>query len=248
MISGAPWRTNLSNLQYSLFAVSMFFLGLYFIEKDREYLAGLIISLGFLKIQTIVPMMLVLLFIKKWKPLVSLCISQLVALIFSVFWYGSFWDITFGKLQAIFGFNSGSSKFLDIGSIINNSYVHIAVSLVLICLLLFFSINKSSKVNYDFYIAWMIMCVQILLYHRIYDYFWMYIVVGALYFELKNKKSIIAIVTMIFVILTIALVSWGVTVNEELSYMISRYTYYVSFVGISVMMFQKKLSKDNIQA
>lgn len=243
-VAGAPWRTNLSNLQYSLCAFAFFMVGLWLIEVDKEIWAGIAFSMSFFKVQLIVPLLAVLIYKRKWKPFVILIITQLFSFIFSLYWFKDFYAITFSKLDAIFAFNDGASKFIDFSVIFDNKVIQYGMTLSVIVVILYVSwklkqIERSAEPRiYTLYFVWLLLWALVMFYHRIYDYFMCSISISYLVDEWKEKRDKWTDLLLVCAILTVTAMNFGVTVNEILAIRSLRFLYYALLVGVTIKIFR----------
>lgn len=244
MISGAPWRTNLSNLQYTLCSFTFYMCGIWLLENGGggmkgDIAAGIAFSFSFFKIQLIVPLMAVLLYKRKWIPFAVMVTSQIIALIAACLWFGDFWMLTFAKISDILSLNSGASGYIDFGVIFRSAYLKYAATLLCIVLIIVISwkLKKTQCINeelkYHMYFSWLLLCSLVIFYHRSYDYFMCIIPLAFMIEAWCTCKNQLNFTLLLLCLVSVIFMNIGVTLNEFTSVIVIRWSYYAMLIGLT---------------
>ena len=240
MISGAAWRTNLSNGQYGLPAIAFFFLSVYFTERGKDLPAGLFLALSIYKYQLIVPVAVYYFFKKQYKTIAVAAGVLLLSLIATSIWLGSIYDATIKPLLISQNIGLGDAGDVDIESLLGLGDYIIPLFLIGIALLMMFAYLLRWRkddllfVSIGFFVAWA------LAYNRVYNFFPLIIPLGYSYAKMKSEDLVrirFYRIEFIGLFLLTASFFWLRTISLEVGVTAERILFYPVFALLLIDLF-----------
>ena len=248
MISGAPWRTNLSNGQYTLCAAAFFILAWYLSGIGKPYLSGFMLSLSIFKYQLTVPLILLFLYRRKYREIVSMCLVQIVAFIISLIWWqGDVYNLTLGQLKMCMT-DLADQGYVDIGAFIHNGWISIGIAFVIMLSILIILIRASwlscAQDIEDIYIfSFLLMIALCIVYHRMYDFFLLIVPLEICRRENIKVHSLMSKIMFGVCLIMVAMSFWGITAMPWISTQIVRLSFYAIIVYNAFLV--KRILHDN---
>ena len=231
MISGGPWRTNLSNGQYTLCVVAMFLLSVYLMETRHDIASGIALAMCLFKYQITGFLPIFYLYKKKYKALAAAVLIHVASFVMCAFWFGGIKEVSLKQMQ--FAYRHNQSGNVDIGSIFGigqyTAVLFVAAGLVLVVIA--YKLGKGLDtllVSICFFSAWATV------YQRIYCFFPLIIPLGyELYkgiYEQERYNKILFYVLLGFTVIYF----YGFTVSETIALIIVRIGFYAVFAMLCI--------------
>ena len=230
MISGGPWRTNLSNGQYNLAAVAAFLLSVYFSERDWDIPAGILLSMSVFKYQLTVPLAVYYVLRRKYKVIAVTAASLTFSLIATAIWFGGVYNVTLKQFNESRGLGLGEMGDVDLESIFGLGEYIIIFFILGVVLLLIFSFIPGIKRDDTLFIIISLFTAWAFAYQRIYSFFPLIIPLGYSYEKYKDTKERIYFIQLILALLTTAAFFWSRTLSDSLGIILERLFFYPAFL------------------
>lgn len=187
LLSGTGWRNNIGNGQHTIFAFAFFLISLWLSECKRPILSGITLAVSYLKYTLTIPLALYFIFKKKYKELVISVAIHVVATPLCALWLNDSVVNMIRKPLEVSGALS-SSGYIDFSSVINMAPGMSMALAVLMCGFMFVLALIGSRRNGSIYYSILSYISLIVIYHRLYDFFILFIPVG-LFLGLWQKES-----------------------------------------------------------
>ncbi len=239
MISGGPWRTNLSNGQYTLCAVALFFLSVYLSSEGRYYTAGIVLSMCMFKFQLIAPMAVYFLYKRYYKAIATAIVSLAVSFGLNVLWFGNAYDISLYQLKKYSGALSEEGD-VDIESLLHLGKYTIPIFIAAIIALVVLAYVLQPSMD-EMYITVAMFTAWAASYQRMYNFFPLIIPLGYLYTRRKERKDPLSNIAFCSVALLTALYFWSLTISDYWGRFLIRLVYYPVFAIMIIYIFNENM-------
>lgn len=178
MLCGMPWQVCIGNGQHSLFSCCFFVLaiaamGKYGNTRNGNVLAGILLSIAYFKYTITIPLCGYFIYKKWYKPIVISVIPHVVLTAWSGWWLNeNFMEMIIQPIRVAGALQD--EGFADFAAMIPNKVIYLIVAVVLVGISIFRVYHARGCVDIEI-ISLLMVAALLIVYHRIYDYFILYI-------------------------------------------------------------------------
>lgn len=189
MVAGTPYRNHLGVGQHTLFAFCFFLIALYFseyAEKRNSVAVTLALFICYFKYTLTVPLVLILIYKKRYKEIIISAFMHVVLTFVSAWWLGdSFINMILKPLKVASAISADGG--LDISAITGGGALSYVLALIIMLGLLVIAIKLPDDYERSLF-AVLVLWALIVTYHRTYDFFVM-VAVESMFLEIQSCQE-----------------------------------------------------------